>query len=162
MTRGDDFGREFLFDVYKKSTYASCWCAHKNELAPMWERFSPRDGVAIQTNAKRLLECICDRSIVIKCVEYLNKNPDDVFSHLAEVDFMELEKIIPDMFFYKLDDFIDEREVRIIQYQKPINIYGILRSDGTNNYRVEELKNDHNLQKSTVSLPKYRIFESFN
>ena len=60
----------------------------------MWERFSPRDGVAIQTNAKRLLDCLRPPYRPdIGFVEYINASPDDVLSECAEIGLEEFEEI---------------------------------------------------------------------
>ena len=81
-----DFGENYVFDVYKKTSYVSCWCKNKEELAPMWERFSPRDGVAIKTTIKRLLRCLSPQATSIRYVEYIDENPDEIFSDFAELD----------------------------------------------------------------------------
>ena len=112
----------------------------------MWERFSPRDGVAIKTNAKLLLECLtpgheCD----IKYVEYINEDPNDILSELEEIGFEEFEELQQDLFFYKMLDFQDEREVRILNCKrlrgrfseiasnlKPFNYYEIKQFMDTN------------------------------
>ena len=102
--RATDFGKSYVFDVYKKTSFVSCWCENKEELAPMWERFSPRDGVAIKTTAKRLLESLPPpaRSVSvtsIRYVRYIDESPNDIFSDLAELDLGEFEKFRRDLFF---------------------------------------------------------------
>ena len=42
LPQATDFGKNFVFDMYQRSNFVSCWCANKEELAPMWERFSPK------------------------------------------------------------------------------------------------------------------------
>ena len=145
-----DFGKDHVFDVYKKTSFVSCWCESKEELAPMWERFSLRDGVAIKTNAKRLLECYSRKGLTIRYVKYINENPDDVFSELAELDYKEFEKFREDLFFYKLSDFEDEREVRILQCRKLINFAGMVVADGTNQYRIEKDMVDHVIPEEDI------------
>ena len=104
LPKARDVGKDFLFEVYKNTTFASCWCENEEELASMWERFSPKDGVAIKTNAKRLLEWLTPRpEFKIRYVKYINENPDDILSGLAEIDFEEFEKLQQDLFFYKID-----------------------------------------------------------
>ena len=145
LPKAADFGKKFVYDLYKNATFASCWCAHKDELAPMWERFSPRDGVAIKTNAKRLLNCLapghgCD----IKWVKYINKDsPDDILSQLASIDPDEYEKLQRDLYFYKMSDFLDEREVRILKCRAPKNAWGLVAADGTNRHNLEQLKDNY-------------------
>lgn len=135
-----DVGRNLVFDMYQKSTFVSSWCANKDELAPMWERFARRDGVAIKTNAKLLMEYLVPgHGFDIKCVEYINKDQDDIMSQLNSVDLSEFLELLPDLYFYKMSDFVDEREIRILKCQIPWNAYGLLSIDGTNSYGIQRL-----------------------
>ena len=148
--KASDFGKDFLYDVYKKSAFVSCWCAHEAELAPMWERFSPRDGVGIKTDAKCLLECLGADGFDIGYVKYLDENPDNVFSEFAKIDFEEFQRLKQNLFFYKLDDFKDEREVRILECKALASVDMVLTSDGTNNDRVKELMDNNTIQKTPI------------
>ena len=117
LPQATDIGKGFLFDLYKNITFVSCWCEHKHELAPMWERFSPRDGVAIKTNAKRLFESLTPprgSEFKIRYVEYISENPNDILSELTEINSDDFDEFQHDLFFYKMSDFKDEREVRIL------------------------------------------------
>ena len=142
-----DFGESYVFDVYKKTSYVSCWCKNKEELAPMWERFTPRDGVAIKTTAKRLLECLPPPATgigvtSIRYVEYINESPDDIFSYLAELDPGEFEKFRRDLFFYKLSDFSDEREVRIFRDETPHLLSRLVAANPTDQCKLERFFKD--------------------
>ncbi len=146
-----DFGKSYAFDVYKKTSFVSCWCESKKELAPMWERFSPRDGVAIKTTAKRLLACLSPQVTSIRYVEYIDKSPDDIFSDLAELDLGEFEKFRRDLFFYKLSDFSDEREVRIFREKTPPLLSRLVTADPRDQHKLEQFfKNTHAIRKEDV------------
>ena len=163
--RTGDFGKTFAFNLYKNSTFISCWCKSCEELAPMWERFSPRDGVAIKTNAKRLLESLnpnhgCD----IKCVEYINEwDSSDIISqlksmHMDEDQFLEF---LRDLCFYKMSDFMDEREVRILKCKAPWNTFAFTTLDENDeeyfetHHQLEQLKNSY--IESSEDILKIRI-----
>lgn len=150
-----DFGESYVFDVYKKTSFVSCWCKNKEELAPMWERFTPRDGVAIKTTAKRLLECLPPPATgigvtSIRYVEYINETPDEIFSDFAELDPGEFEKFRRDLFFYKLSDFSDEREVRIFRDETPPILSISVTADPTDQHRLEQFRDTHMVPKEDV------------
>ena len=158
LPEATDFGKNFVFDICKKTSFVSCWCESKEELAPMWERFAPRDGIAIKTNPKRLLECIRTRRDNIKYVKYIDKSPDAVFSNLSKIDFEEFEKLRHNLYFYKLSDFTDEREVRILQCREPKNFAKnfavMLVADPTNQYPIgPSMHNDMVPKEDIVQAP---------
>ncbi len=135
-----DFGRNLVLNLYQRYTYISSWCASKDELAPMWERFARRDGVAIKTNAKRLMENIDPRhGVNIKCVEYINKDQDDALSQLNSVDTAEFGDLHRDLYFYKMSDFMDEREIRIVKCLLPWNTFPMVVADGSNRDSIEQV-----------------------
>ena len=95
---------EYTMQKYRESVYISSWHISKNENAAMWDRYTHGgEGVAIKTNAKLLLDCIPQQSIVnggykglimprkpelkegailparviIKPVKYIDNNPSD-------------------------------------------------------------------------------------
>ena len=157
-----DFGKNFVYDIYKKTSFVSCWCESKEELAPMWERFSPRDGVAIKTDAKHLLERIHKTSYDgIKYVEYIDKSPDDVFSDLSKIEFEEFEELKHNLYFYKLSDFTDEREVRILQCRKLINFASTVVADGTNQYVIEQDMVNHVIPKEDIVQTRIASMDDF-
>ena len=135
-----NFGRNLVLDLYQRFTYISSWCASKDELAPMWERFARRDGVAIKTSAKRLMDnLVPSPEVDIKCVEYIDKDQDDVLSQLNSVDTAEFGELLRDLYFYKMSDFMDEREIRIVKCLLPWNIYGLVMVDGPNRDSIEQV-----------------------
>ena len=116
----NEYGLDLVFDISKAMTFVSCWCKNSEELAPMWERFSPPNGVAIKTTAKRLLECLSlGQEYDIKFVEYIKHSPDDVLSKFDQIggeEWSELKsELKSDLHFYKMSDFRDEKEVRILR-----------------------------------------------
>ena len=123
---------------YRESVYVSSWHISENENAAMWDRYTQGgDGVAIKTNAKILLDCIPQQSIisdsesnpilpkpttepkkgyylpqraVIKPIKYIDKTLSD-FEMSDKYFYKGYDKIC---FFYKNVDFKDEKEVRIL------------------------------------------------
>ena len=151
LPQATDFGKNFVFDMYQRSNFVSCWCANKEELAPMWERFSPKDGVAIQTNAKRLLESLAPRHRCdIKYVKYINANPDDVLSERTEIGFKEFEEIRQNLYFYKLSDFSDEREVRILRSRSALNSGGMVLAAGVHQHQLEQMRDTYLVQREDI------------
>ena len=152
LPKATNIGKDYLLDVYKNTTFASCWCRNKEELAPMWDRFSPRDGVAIKTDAKRLLNWLTPRrGFKIKYVKYINENPDDILSELTEIDFEEFEELRQDLFFYKMSDFSDEREVRILNCRALVNFSGMVsRLNPFNLHEFKEMMDTQVIPKEII------------
>ena len=133
---------QYAMKLYRETTYVSSWYMSEDENAAMWDRYTySGEGVAIKTNAKLLIDCIkakgnkfinnsiidhqsfSDESIdtgqtskhlkggiIIKSVKYASDNPQD---------FTMCKKYLTNgydllCFFYKSDDFRDEKEVRIL------------------------------------------------
>ena len=128
---------EYAMQRYYESTYVSSWHKAKNENAAMWDRYTHGgEGVAIKTNAKLLLDCIPQQSVVtggytglimprtpslnegdilpdrviIKPIKYIANKPSD-FEMREEYFYNGYDKMC---FFYKFIDFQDESEVRIL------------------------------------------------
>ena len=154
LPQATDVGKGFLFDLYKNTTFVSCWCGHKHELAPMWERFSPRDGVAIKTNAKRLFESFIPSwrsKLKIKYVEYIDENPNDILSELTEINSDEFDEFQHDLFFYKMSDFKDEREVRILWKPELKNLSGLASAiQPTNLHEIQRIMDTHLVPKEDI------------
>ena len=134
---------EFVMEIYLKSIHVSSWHISKNENAAMWDRYTyGNEGVAIKTNAKLLLNSIPDLAIkpnlathrinnetgrveqvgqkeqiyvppgiVIKPIQYTDHKPSD-FEMKEELLEKEYAKLC---FFYKMEDFEDEAEMRILR-----------------------------------------------
>ncbi len=134
---------EFVMEMYRKSIHVSSWHISKNENATMWDRYTyGGTGVAIKTNAKLLLNSIPDieikpllanrrinnetgqievvepteqiwlpPTIVIKPIQYTDDEPSDfeMKEELLENGYDKLP------FFYKMKDFEDEAEMRILR-----------------------------------------------
>lgn len=154
LPNATDIGKDFLFNLYKNIIFVSCWCEHEHELAPMWERFSPRDGVSIKTNAKRLFDSLTppQRGIFkIGYVEYINENPNDILSELTAIDSDEFDELQYDAFFYKMSDFKDEREVRILMGGKHQNLSGLASGvQPTNLHEVQRIMDAHLVQTEDI------------
>ena len=128
---------EYAIQKYFESVYISSWHISENENAAMWDRYTHGgEGVVIKTNAKLLLDCIPQQSFVpgtqrgwvmpappkikedaikhgrtvIKKIEYIDNSPSD-FEMRKEYVYNGYNKMC---FFYKLEDFEDESEVRIL------------------------------------------------
>lgn len=143
--RTNQDGIQYSMRKYYETTHISSWHEAESENAAMWDRYTyGGEGVAIKTNAKLLLNCIgavkgnniTDHQsfselrlnslrnntshtpdIIIKGVKYTDKNP---------ADFAMAEKYLRNgydqlCFFYKLEDFEDESEVRILRSEFPLS-----------------------------------------
>lgn len=132
-------GIEYVMQKYYETTYVSSWHKAKNENAAMWDRYTYKgEGVAVKTDAKLLFDCIetikdnqitdhqsfselrldalpegssVTPDIIIKEVEYTDKNPTD-FAMAAKYLHNGYDLLC---FFYKLGDFKDEAEIRILR-----------------------------------------------
>lgn len=132
-------GLEYAMQKYYETVYVSSWHKSKNENAAMWDRYTyGSEGVAIKTNAKLLLGCIKDINsnrilphdwfsdssldklpegvrqnpqLIIKPIKYTNNNPTN-FDMKEKYLHNGYDKLC---FFYKLEDFKDESEVRILK-----------------------------------------------
>ena len=130
---------QYAMQKYYETTYISSWHKAKNENAAMWDRYTyGGEGVAIKTNAKLLLDCISvietnvishhdffsdarlDTSpedqisvpgIIIKPIKYTDNKPTD-FEMEEKYLRIGYDRLC---FFYKLEDFEDESEIRILK-----------------------------------------------
>lgn len=129
---------EYAIQKYFEWVYISSWHKSENENAAMWDRYTyGGEGVAIKTNAKLLLDCIkavkhnviggpeyagtmnpestpneikLNVGYVIKEIEYTERKPSE-FEIREELLREGYDKMC---FFYKMMDFKDEAEVRIL------------------------------------------------
>lgn len=163
LPQATDVGKGFIFDLCKNLTFVSCWCENEYELAPMWERFSPGDGVAIKTNAKRLFESLTPPQrgkFKIRYVEYINENPNDILSELTEINSDEFNEFQHDLFFYKMSDFEDEREVRVLwggEHEGFSELAGIVQP--TNIHEVQRVMNTHLVPREDIIQAKMSPME---
>ncbi len=108
-------GLDYAIECYKESTYISSWHISEHESAAMWDKYTHgKDGVAIKTNAMKLIHSIDNSEYEnsarkIKEVIYTDENPSE-FS----MDEDLLEEYYYIFFFYKMKDFEYEKEVRIL------------------------------------------------
>ena len=128
---------QYAMQRYYQSTYISSWHKADNENAAMWDRYTHGgEGIAISTNAKLLFDCIesgdnrishhdlfsttridalppeniTHAHLVVKPIKYTSTNPTDF-----EMETKYLQNGYDKFcFFYKLEDFQDESEIRIL------------------------------------------------
>lgn len=130
---------EYAMKTYYKSTYVSSWHKSENENASMWDRYAKgEEGVAIETNAKLLYDSIntvksnridtCELfkkpiaenasltpELIIKPIMYIDSIPSDF-----QIDEQSLRRRYDLLsFFYKMDDYKDESEIRILKSESP-------------------------------------------
>lgn len=130
---------QYAMQIYYESTHISSWHQADNENAAMWDRYTHGgEGIAISTTAKLLLDCIesgdnnidisrhelfsttridalppgsiTHAHLVIKPIKYTSINPTD-FEMETKYLHNGYDKLC---FFYKLEDFQDESEMRIL------------------------------------------------
>ena len=121
IDREDGYKSDVLFNLIKKQTKALCLCEHKDELIPMWERFSEKNGIVMKMNTSNLIRSFNgDTGFIAKRVKYIKKEDLEILSELNSISGGEISELGLDFFFYKLDTFQDEREVRVI-HKNPID-----------------------------------------
>ena len=105
------------FNLYKKQCSAKCFFQSSDESAGMWDLYA-KLGVAIQTTAEALIDNIpaLHGNDSSKCVKYIDYKSDvkDVFDDISNLTLEDIEDNLDDLFCYKLTDFSQENEVRII------------------------------------------------
>ena len=130
-------GLDYAIESYKESTFISSWHISEHESAAMWDKYTHgKDGVAIKTNAMKLIHSIDSSDYensarIIKKVIYTDKNPSEF-----RINENLLEKYYYIYFFYKMKDFEYEKEVRILisLFQNP-HILAKLNPEQVNNMR---------------------------
>lgn len=105
------------FNFYKNQCSAKCFFKSPNESAAMWDLYA-KSGVAIQTTAEALIDNIGglhrnNLSQSVKCIDYKSEI-NDVFDEISNLTLEDIENNLDNLFCYKLADFSQENEVRII------------------------------------------------
>lgn len=124
----DEIVADVLIQYYYRSIAVSSWHKSKNENAAMWERYAKDgEGIAIKTNAKLLVDSVNTHNLnkkipdniytnnmhnrlVVKDIKYTEQKPEDF---TIEYDLLRQGYDIIS-FFYKMIDFRDEEEVRVL------------------------------------------------
>lgn len=118
------------FRSYCQFTQVSSWHKAENENVAMWRIYTDiKESVAIKTNAKLLLDCILKdvtvhlpskekikfpEEITIKPVKYIRGKPSNFEMTLKQLENGEGKLC----FFYKINSFENEKEIRILRYAK--------------------------------------------
>jgi hypothetical protein len=99
---------------YRRWTVVNCWHMNEHESAAMWKLYlSNREGVAIRSSFKRLMDCFkyySDNRVLVGVVKYLDYNSE----YLSE-------RFPITAFFSKRKSFEHERELRALIFKIPIN-----------------------------------------
>ena len=146
----DELTAEFVMQMYLNDIAVSSWHKSKNENAAMWDRYAKNgEGVAIKTNAQLLVNCVNQHNLnlphinhdnldnpdpykknmyhrlVVKAIKYTAQNPSDFIMQNNMLENLRSGYDIT-CFFYKMVDFKDEEEVRVlfIDTSGLINIVG--------------------------------------
>ncbi len=97
----------------RRTVAANCWHLNPDESMAMWKLYlSSRDGVAIQTTYRRLLESFSQTTepINVGCISYIDYRNDSINTNSIDALYM-----------HKLNSFQHEREVRCIIHRYPEN-----------------------------------------
>ena len=111
---------EQTMQMYKETTYVSSWYNAENENAAMWDRYAYKgEGVAVKTNAKLLLSSIEIDStlLIVKKIKYINEPSQLSNFEVTEEKLQSGNDLL--YFFYKMDDYKDESEIRILMTRLP-------------------------------------------
>ena len=173
LSYATEFNVSYAMQHYYRTTYVSSWHHAEDENTSMWERYTyGTEGVAIKTNAKRLYDCIkkpghyhciigpesknfghlgCVPQTFIKEVKYTNYFPRD-FKMDEEYLDLGYDRMF---FFYKMKEFKDEAEVRILRsYSHGIH-KGMLSADrmlAKRVYEREKKLKDMNINEHVMPL----------
>lgn len=90
----------------------NCWYLDKSESLEMWQKFAPKNGVAIQSTIRSLASCLgaCDTPIRIIPVGYFRPEEEDEYSSEARYGNV----------FIKRSKYENERELRAVAYRTNI------------------------------------------
>jgi len=100
----------FFSDKLKYINFVSCWHESKSESAALWDLYSGKSGIAIQSTVGSLKRSICEeKSLFLGRVNYID------FEH---EDLPELNMLIPP--FLKRKSFEHEKEIRLLLWD-PVN-----------------------------------------
>lgn len=123
---------EQTMQMYKETTYVSSWYKAENENAAMWDRYAYKgEGVAVKTNAKLLLSSI-DRnevSLIVKKIKYINQ-PSNL--EATQEQLRAGNDLL--CFFFKMDDYKDESEIRILT-SRFLNVHEFYKTGMGSNYK---------------------------
>ena len=156
-------GLDYAMEFYKESTFISSWHISEHESAAMWDKYAHgKDGVAIKTNAMKLIHSIDNSEYhnsrhKIKEVIYTDKNPSEF-----KINEDLLEEYYYIFFFYKMKDFEYEKEVRILisLFQNP-HFFASLNSEQvyyTRNQMDDLFKNNPVLKNSHKNKKTYDMY----
>lgn len=166
---------EFAMQKYFESIYISSWHKSQDENAAMWDRYTQGDeGVVIKTNAELLMTCIntikgndisLSQSFSDAKLDTLAENstylPHLIIKHIKYVsnkptDFEMKEKYLQNgydklCFFYKLEDFKNESEVRILQ-STFANPYSFAQLNPSSIYNIDNVLKTQALPQDSIRL----------
>jgi len=124
----DGQGDHFLEMSHKLrvANYVSCWHASQSESAALWDLYSGKSGVAIQSTVGALQSSISDeKNYYIGTVKYIDFDTEPV---------PELNLLVPP--FLKRKSFEHEREIRVLHWQVPTNSNGVQPAIAAENHSL--------------------------
>lgn len=96
----------------RKANFISCWHESASESAALWDLYSGKSGVAIQSTVGRLVDSIDDpKDFFVGRVKYIDFDTESV---------PQLNLLLPT--FLKRKSFEHEREVRILHWDPPADL----------------------------------------
>ena len=135
---------EQTMQMYKETTYVSSWYKAENENAAMWDRYAYKgEGVAVKTNAKLLLSSIDRNEVslgdpgpvekitlpIVKKIKYINQ-PSNF--EATQEQLRSGNDLL--CFFFKMDDYKDESEIRILT-SRLFNVHEFYKTGTGSNYK---------------------------
>jgi hypothetical protein len=122
--QGDQFIE--ISNKLRTANYVSCWHASQSESAALWDLYSGKSGVAIQSTVGALIGSISDeKKYYIGTVKYIDFDTE----HISDLNFL-----VPP--FLKRKSFEHEREVRVLYWHPPNVSSGVQPTIAAENYAL--------------------------
>jgi hypothetical protein len=122
--------------------YVSCWHASQSESAALWDLYSGKSGVAIQSTVKSLQDSISDeKDYYVGTVKYIDFDTEPV---------SELNLLVPP--FLKRKSFEHKQEVRVLHWVAP--------SQSAESHSISEVENHSLTVDPSVLIEKLFISPS--
>lgn len=121
-------GDQFLemSQTLRIANYVSCWHASESESAALWDLYSGKSGVAIQSTVRSLQSAITDdKEYYIGKVSYVDFDTQPV---------PDLNLLVPP--FLKRKSFEHEREIRVLHWLVPTDANGVQPSLAAESYSL--------------------------
>jgi len=102
------------YKEHKTKTYISCWSEFHEESYAMWQIYSKKYGLAIQTTVGKLEKALSSSEAIIRKVKYINYNNNNEKVHVPLVTCDGSDSLQRNFFVIKPNFYEYEKEIRAI------------------------------------------------